>query len=132
MTSFSSAWLKNLFRFGSLTATKFLFFNNYCLEAKINHLDSFNNRHYLAIVKHGNTNQWFSCNYKVVLQIWTDDLSNKTLYVIFFVRKWFSLFFLLFSYKGALSIETLSLGVTTPHITPGLYRYWVCSLNFQV
>ena len=33
--------------------------------------------------------------------------------------------------KGVLSFQTLSLGVTTPHITPVLYRNWVSSLNFQ-
>ena len=33
--------------------------------------------------------------------------------------------------KGVLSFRTLSLRVTTQHITPILYQNGVCSLNFQ-
>ena len=33
--------------------------------------------------------------------------------------------------KGVLSFWTLSLGVTTQHITPALCGNWICSLNFE-
>ena len=39
--------------------------------------------------------------------------------------------FLSFFCKEILSFQALSLGGTTLHITPVLYRNWVCSLNFQ-
>ena len=63
------------------------FFNNYSLVATINHSGSLNNGHYWAIIKDDTTNQWFSCNDKVVFEIKADDLNNKTSYVLFYVRK---------------------------------------------
>ena len=63
------------------------FFNNYSLVATINHSGSLNNGHSWAIVRDDTTNQWFSCNDKVVFQIKANELNNKTSYVLFFVRK---------------------------------------------
>ena len=63
------------------------FFNTYSLVATINYSGSLNNGHYWAIVKDDTTNQWFSCNNKVVLEIEADDLNNKALYVLFYLRK---------------------------------------------
>ena len=94
MINFSSAFLKALFRSKSLTATKFLFFNNYSLVATINHSGSLNNGHYWVIVKDNTIIQWFSCNNKVVFQIKADDLSKKISHVLFFLRKWLSVSFL--------------------------------------
>ena len=67
--------------------------SSYSLVATINHPGSLSNRHYWAIIKHGSTKQWFSCNDKVGLQIKAHDLNNKASYVLFFVRKWLSFFF---------------------------------------
>ena len=61
------------------------FLNNYFLVATISHSGSLNNGHYWAIIKDVATNQWFSCNDKVVFKIKAADL--KTSYVLFFVRK---------------------------------------------
>ena len=62
------------------------FFNNYSFVVTINHSGSLNNGHYWAIIKDDTTNQWFSCNDKVVFEIKADYLNNKT-YVLFYVRK---------------------------------------------
>ena len=63
------------------------FSNNYSFVARINHSGSLNHGYYWEIMKDDTTNQWFSCNDKVVFEIKADDLSNKTSYVLFYVRK---------------------------------------------
>ena len=68
-------------------SNKVSFFINYSLVVTINHSGSLNNGHYWAIIKDDTTNQWFSCNDKVVFEIKADDLNNKTSYVLFYVRK---------------------------------------------
>ena len=73
------------------------FFNNFSLVARINHSGSLNNGHYWAIIKDNTTSQWFSCNDKVVFEIKADDLDNKTSYMLFYVRKWFSFYFIFIS-----------------------------------
>ena len=80
------------------------FLNNYALVVTINHSGSLNNGLYSAIIKDVTTNQWFSCDDKVVFKIKADDLNNKMSYALFFVRKYFFFFSLLFLCKGALSI----------------------------
>ena len=87
------------------------FLNNYALVVTINHSGSLNNGLYSAIIKDVTTNQWFSCDDKVVFKIKADDLNNKMSYALFFVRKYIFFFSLLFLCKGALSI----LWVWRPH-----------------
>ena len=72
------------------------FFNNYSLAATINHSGSLSNGHYWAIIKDDTTNQWFFCNDKVVSENKVDDFSNKTSYVLFYVRKWSSSYFIFY------------------------------------
>ena len=76
------------------------FFNSYSLVAKINHSGSLNNGHYWAIITDDATNQWFSYTDKIVFEIKADDLINKT-YVLFYVRKWFSFYFIFICYFNA-------------------------------
>ena len=104
-----------------VTHSNEVFFNNYTLVVIINHSGSLDNKHNWAIITDDTTNQWLSCNHKVVFQIKTDDLNNKIPYVLFFMRK--NLFFMSFLCKGALEIETLSLVVTISHIIPDLYGH---------
>ena len=63
-------------------------------------------------------------------------MSTMLHHISFFTAKFkfFPRIFQIYSWfcKEVLSFQTRSLGVTTPHITPVLYRNWVCSLNFQV
>ena len=100
---------------------KVSFLNNYSLVATINHSGNLNNRHYWAIIKDVATNQWFSCNDKVVFKIKAADL--KTSYVLFFVKKYFFFPLMLLLCKGDFSIQTLSLGVTMPNLIPVQYGY---------
>ena len=62
------------------------FWKNYSLVATINHSGSLNSGYYWTTIKDVTTNQWFSCNDKVVFKVKADNLNNKT-YVLFFVRK---------------------------------------------
>ena len=78
-------------------SNKVVFFNSYSLVATINHSGSMNNGYYWAIIKDDTTNQWFSGNDKVVFEIKVDDLNNKTSYVFFYARKWFSFYFIFIS-----------------------------------
>ena len=99
-------------------------------------------RHYWAFIKDLHSSSWYSCNDKLVLNIEERSLNNTTSYILFYRKVWmfpriyqkkkFDSFFLFYFFcKGVFSFQTLSLGVTTPHITPVLYRNWVSSLNFQ-
>ena len=53
----------------------------------INYSGSLNNGRYWAIIKYITTNQWCSCNEKVVFKIKADELNNKTSHFLFFLRK---------------------------------------------
>ena len=65
--------------------SKVSFLNNYSLVATINHSGNLSNGHYWTIIKDVATNQWFSCNDKVVFKIKAADL--KASYVLSFVKK---------------------------------------------
>ena len=116
------------------------FTNKYSLIATINHSGTLNRGHYWAFIKDLHSSSWYSCNDKLVFNVEERSLNNTTSYILFYRKVWmfpriyqkknFDSFFFLFC-KGVLSFQTLSLGVTTPHITPVLYGNWVCSLNFQ-
>ena len=116
------------------------FTNKYSLIATINHSGTLNRGHYWAFIRDLHSSSWYSCNDKLVFNVEERSLNNTTSYILFYRKVWMFpriyqkkknwQFFFLFC-KGVLSFQTLSLGVTTPHITPVLYRNWVCSLNFQ-
>ena len=115
------------------------FTNKYSLIATINHSGTLNRGHYWAFIKDLHSSSWYSCNDKLVFNVEERSLNNTTSYILFYRKVWMFpriyqkkklSFFFLFC-KGVLSFQTLSLGVTTPHITPVLYGNWVCSLNFQ-
>ena len=129
---FLSAFLMILFRSESLTATKLPFFNSYSLVATINHSGSLNNGHYWAIVKYDTTNRWFSCNDKVVFEIKADDLSNKTSYVLFYVKKRFSFYFNFISVssmQGGFVDSDIVFGCDDPTHNPS--SVWMLSLLTQ-
>ena len=75
---------------------------------------------------------WYLCNGKLVSNV-EESYLNNTPHTFSFTAKcnFFPGSTRISFCKGVLSFWTLSLGVTTPHITPVLYGNWVCSLNFQ-
>ena len=116
------------------------FINKYSLIATINHSGNLNRDHYWAFIKDLHSSSWYFCNDKLVLNVEERSLNNTRSYIFFYRKVWNVpqdlqkkklTFFFIFLCKGVLSLQTLSLGVTTPHIAPVLYGNWVCSLNFQ-
>ena len=78
--------------------------------------------------------RFMRCIAKGLDQAWSCFWGVTTSYLtlVFFLLLFFFFFFFKHQLcKGALSILILSLGVTTPHITPVLYRNWFFSLIFQ-
>ena len=101
------------------------FFNSYSLVATVNHSDSLDNEHYWGIIEDDTTNQRFSCNDKVVFEIKVDDLNNKTSYVLFSVKKWFSFYFICLSVilmEGGFVNSGIVLGCEYPTHNPSTVR----------
>ena len=62
------------------------FSSKYCLVASVNHSGAVDQGHYWAVVKDSNTEDWLSCNNKVVLTVPQHFLKTQ-LHTSFFTRK---------------------------------------------
>ena len=58
----------------------------YTLMATINHSGNMNSGHYWAIVRQSKLDDWFSCDDKGITKTNSTSLSNKSSYVLFFVK----------------------------------------------
>ena len=102
------------------------FTNKYSLIAIINHSGTLNRGHYWAFIKDLHSSSWYSCNDKSVFNV--EKILSAILHLTSFFTgkfKFFQdlpkIFIVLQGGFVILSFQTLSLGVTTPHITPVLY-----------
>ena len=97
------------------------FINKYSLIATINRSGTLSKGHYWACIKDLHLSCWYSWNEKLVFNV-EGYLNNTTSYILFTAKCNFFLGSTKISFcKGVLSFQTLSLGVTIPHITPVLY-----------
>ena len=95
------------------------FTNKYSLVATINHSGGLDRGYYRAFIKDALSKQWFSCNDNVVLNVNEKTLCNSLSYALFDLKSFsISYLFIIVSCKGVLLLLALSLGVTTPLITP--------------
>ena len=95
------------------------------LIATINHSGTLNRRHYWAIIKDLHSSSWYSCNGELVSNVEERSLNNTVSYILFLQKSLNvpqDLPKKVFFARGFLSLQTLSLGVTTPHITPDILR----------
>ena len=116
---------------------------HYHLIATINHTGNLNRVHYTSLIKKPNSKSWLHCNDAAVLRA-NENKVNNTLHLIFISTNHINSFFLIKLCKGAwisfvvfrcddptyspsscvfyflreLGYLSLSLGVTTLHITP--------------
>ena len=63
------------------------FSTKYSLMASINHSGTLDQRHYWAIVRDLSSEDRLSCNDKVVLTVPKHSLNNKTLCILFYIKK---------------------------------------------
>ena len=79
-----------------------------------NHWSTLDQEHYWVVIKDWNLGNWLSCNDNVVLTVPQHVLNTSNSYILFYKKIQPLLNFC----KEVMFFLTLSLGVTTPYITP--------------
>ena len=93
------------------------FHKHYHLIATINHTGSLTRGHYTSFIKIPNSKSWLHCNDAAVLRANENKVNNTSLYINFY-ESHENFFFPHKTLLRGLGFLSLSLGVTTLHITP--------------